>query len=302
MSADHDRGELPTERPLDDAGGLDRMDLVDAVALMQREDRRAVEATAAAREEIAAAVALVAERLGRGGRLIYVGAGTSGRLGVLDAVECPPTFQSDPEQVQAILAGGKRALLRSVEGAEDDAGAGAAGVERLGVTALDVVFGISAGGTTAFVHGALDRARDLGSATVFLACVPREAVPDRADVSIRLDTGPEVLAGSTRLKAGTATKLVLNTVTTLAMARLGKVHGNLMVDVNTTANRKLTDRGERLVMRIAGCDREAARAALREAGGSVKVAALMRRSGLGAAAARERLERAGGILGNALEP
>ena len=301
MSFDPDRGELPTERALEDALGLDRMDVLEAVALMQREDRRAVEATVSARNEIAAAVELVADRLASDGRLIYVGAGTSGRLGVLDAVECPPTFQSDPEQVQAILAGGEKALLRSVEGAEDDAGAGAAGVERLGVTARDVVFGITAGGTTAFVHGALDRARELGGATIFLACVPREAVPDGADVSIRLDTGPEVLAGSTRLKAGTATKLVLNTVTTLAMARLGKVHGNLMVDVNTTANRKLTDRGERLVMRIAGCDREAARAALRGAGGSVKGAVVMGTKGADAAAARERLESAGGILGNALE-
>jgi len=295
-----DRGTLPTERTHADAVPLDRAPLAEAIAFLRREDARAVDAVAAAGPAIERAVELIAARLAGGGRLVYVGAGTSGRLAALDACECPPTFQSDPELVQAIVAGGREALVRSVEGAEDDTRGARRAVAERDVGAGDVVVGIAAGGTTPFVHAALAEARARGAATVFLACVPFDQAPDAADLSIRLDTGPEVLTGSTRLKAGTATKLVLNTLTTLAFARLGKVHGNCMVDVNTRANAKLVDRGVRLVMDLAGLERDAAFAALEEAGGSVKLAVCMRRLGLGADAARERLAAADGVLARAL--
>jgi len=218
---------------------------------------------------------------------------------VLDAVECPPTFQTDPECVQGRLAGGMGALLRSVEGAEDSRAAGAEAVAD--ATADDVVFGIAASGTTPFVHAALAAARERGSATVFLACVPDEQAPDEADVSIRLATGPEVLAGSTRLKAGTATKMVLNRVTTIAMARLGKVHAGRMVDVDTRANAKLTRRGVRMIADLTGATAEEAAALLERANGRVKLACLLHRFGGSAGEAEARLERAGGFLRAALE-
>jgi len=298
-----DRGELSTEGVHPDGAQLDRLPTLEAVDLFLAADRRALDAVAGARAEIAAAVDLVAKRLADGGRLFYAGAGTSGRLAALDAAECPPTFQSDPRQVQALVAGGARALTRAVEGAEDDAGAAAAELRARGLDARDVVLGISAGGTTPFVRGALAFARETGAATVFLACVPRAQCPDEADVSIRVETGPELLAGSTRLKAGTATKLVLNTISTLVMARLGKVYEGLMVDVDTRASAKLVDRGERLVMRLAVVGRERARALLVAAEGQVKLAVLMERAGLDladVAGARARLASAGGDLRRAL--
>ena len=296
-----DRGQLETERANEASAELDRLGVREAVALMIEQERAACDALSAAADEIASAVELAAERLAAGGRLFYFGAGTSGRLGVLDAVECPPTFHTDPELVQGVLAGGRAALTRSVEGVEDSAEVGRLDLVARGVRAGDVVVGISAGGTTPYVHAALEAARARGAATVFLACVPRAQVPDDADVSIRVVTGPEVLAGSTRLKAGTATKLVLNTLSTLTMVRLGKVHGNLMVDVDTRASRKLADRGERLVMRIAGVDRATAAQLLARADGRVKVAVLVGRLRLDPDAARARLERAGGHLRSALE-
>ena len=292
------REHLPTERGSERSAELDRLSLEDALRVFDQEDRRCAEAVEERRPEIARAIELVTERLRAGGRLLYVGAGTSGRLGVLDAVECPPTFQSDPEQVQGRIAGGLDALLRSVEGAEDSAAAGRECVADAGEQ--DVVFGIAAGGTTPFVHGALAEARARGAATVFLACVPREDVPDEADVSIRLATGPEVLAGSTRLKAGTATKMVLNRVTTLAMARLGKVHGNLMVDVNTGGNSKLKARGEAMLRELCMLTATEAAHLLERAAGRVKVACVMHRFGCDANEAARRLERAGGFLREAL--
>ena len=297
-----DRGHLSTEQRNPAAAQLDRMSVLEAVDLMTSEDARAVEAVAAVREELAAAVDLVSERLAAGGRLIYVGAGTSGRLAVLDAAECPPTFRSDPRQVQAILAGGRAALTAAVEGAEDDAEEGAAQVAVRDVGPGDVVLGISAGGTTPFVHGALGEARRRGAATIFLACVPRAEVGDEADLSIRLATGPEVLAGSTRLKAGTATKLALNTISTLVMVRLGKVHGDLMVDLDTSANVKLVDRARRILAAITGVEPELAAALLERAGGRVKVAAVMHARGIDARAAEDRLAQRGDFLWRALEP
>ncbi|HZN67635.1 MAG TPA: N-acetylmuramic acid 6-phosphate etherase, partial [Tepidisphaeraceae bacterium] len=226
-----DRSHLLTELRLPESMDLDAMGVEDAVALMNRQDAAAVAAVAAERDNVARAVRLVADALAGGGRLIYFGAGTSGRLGVLDAAECPPTFRTNPELVQGVIAGGEAAMFRAQEGAEDKAEGGAAAVDAKNVGPRDVVMGIAAGGTTPFVHGALRRAAERGAKTVFLSCVQAVEGEPEVDVVIRPLTGPEVVTGSTRLKAGTATKLVLNTVSTLAMVQLGKVYGNLMVDL-----------------------------------------------------------------------
>jgi N-acetylmuramic acid 6-phosphate etherase len=294
------RANLATEQRSEASAGFDQLAVADAVALMQREDRAIHAALEAARPAIVAAIELVVARLARGGRLLYVGAGTSGRLGVLDAVECPPTFLSDPAQVVGVIAGGPSALTRAVEGAEDDGAAARADLARLELSERDVVFGITAGGTTPYVHAAIELARERGAASVFFACVPREQAPDRADVSIRVVTGPEVLTGSTRLKAGTATKLVLNTVTTVAMSKLGKVYDNLMVDVDTRTNAKLVDRGARIVAAASGASRERALELLRAAGGSAKTAIVMQRLACDAASAQARLDAVGGSLRRAL--
>jgi len=296
----NDRANLPTEGVNPASAELDLLSTPDAVALMQAEDRAVHAAVEAARASIAAAIELIAARWRAGGRLFYLGAGTSGRLAMLDAVECPPTFQSPPEMVQAVVAGGCAALTGAVEGAEDDRLAAARELDARALSARDVVFGIAASGTTPFVRAGLEHARRKGAATIFLACVPRELVADDVDVSIRVITGPEIVSGSTRLKAGTATKLVLNTITTLAMVRLGKVHGNLMVAVNTRGNQKLQDRGVRLVAQLCGCDRESAARGLAAADGQVQVAVLMARLGLNASAARARLEQHQGSLRAAL--
>jgi N-acetylmuramic acid 6-phosphate etherase len=294
------RRHLPTERANPASAGLDALATEDAFDVFQAEDERMVAAVGAARAAVCRAIDLVAERLARGGRLLYVGAGTSGRLGVLDAAECPPTFMSAPEQVQGVLAGGAPALTRPVEGAEDDREAARRDLDARGVAPEDVVFGLTAGGTTPYVHAALARARERGAATVFLACVPFELAPDAADVSIRLDTGPEVLAGSTRLKAGSATKLVLNRVTTLAMARLGKIHGNLMVDVDASANAKLVERATSIVAELTGLPHGAARALLDAAGLRAKTAVAMHARGVDRAEAERLLADAGGVLARVL--
>jgi N-acetylmuramic acid 6-phosphate etherase len=289
-----DRGHLLTEQHNPRSTELDALSPGEAFDVLNAEDGRIAGAVAAAKSQIVAAIEQIAANLARGGRLIYLGAGTSGRLGVLDAAECPPTFLSDPEMIQAIIAGGDAALRRSVEQAEDDPAAGAARMDELRVAEPDTVFGIATGGTTPFVHGALRRARQRGASTVFLACVPREQVADEADVSIRVLTGPEVLSGSTRLKAGLATKMVLNMVSTLAMVQLGKVFGNLMVDVNARGCAKLTDRAIRTAMAATGLGRAAATALLERADWHVKTALVMYRLGLDAETARRRLTAAGG--------
>lgn len=296
-----ERGHLATEHSNPATRGLDALPVEEALERIQAEDLRVHEAVAAARTDIARAVELVTERLRAGGRLFYVGAGTSGRLGVLDAVELPPTFQSDPELVQGLLAGGEGAMFRAVEGAEDSAEDAAKELRARGLSAGDAVLGITAGGTTPFVHGAIAEARRVGAGTLFFACVPTEQVEDEAEVSIRVLTGPEVLRGSTRLKAGTATKLVLNQLSTLVMSRLGKVHDNLMVDVNTGGNIKLLDRGIRLVAELCELDREAARSALEAADGHVKLAVVMQRLGLDAVTAEQRLAACEGSLRRTLE-
>ena len=296
-----DRGHLQTERCNPHSSSLDLMSIGDAFDLMNREDASIAAAVAAARQEISQAIELVVAAFRGEGRLLYVGAGTSGRLGVLDAAECPPTFQSDPQMVRGIIAGGVSALTVSVEGAEDQAQAGAAAVEDHGVGPRDVVFGITTGGTTPYVHGALSCAKRRGAKTVFLACVSKDEVPDDADVSIRVVTGPEVVTGSTRLKAGTATKMVLNCVTTIAMVQIGKTYGNLMVDMNTTANRKLVDRGIRVLQSQTGLPRTQAAELLREARGHVKSALVMHWRGVDYATGRDLLDQAGGRVANVVD-
>lgn len=235
---DSDRGYLLTEQVNVNSQNLDALSCLELVELFNREDENAVSAVAAAKIPLAKAIERTAEALRQGGRLFYIGAGTSGRLGVLDAAECPPTFCSPPELVQGIIAGGAGALLRSSEDLEDLAEDGASAISQRQITELDVVVGITAGGTTPYVHGALQAARQRGATTIFIACVPIEQVNSPADIDIRLLTGPEILAGSTRLKAGTATKLALNILSTGVMVKLGKVYGNRMIDVAVT-NKKL---------------------------------------------------------------
>lgn len=248
------------------------------------------------REEIAHAVELVVDCFQRGGRLIYVGAGTSGRLGVLDSAEMPPTYGTDPAMVQGIIAGGAPALVRAQEGAEDRPEDGAAAMAELDVGADDFVLGIATSGTTPFVHGALRKARERGARTGFLLCTyPTAELIRTHDVVIAPLVGPEVITGSTRMKAGTATKMVLNTITTAAMVRLGKVYANLMVDLQVTCE-KLRDRGQRILMETLGLDRPAAAELLEQAGGHVKTGIVMGKLGLDRAAATQKLEDEGGLI------
>ena len=293
------RGYLLTEQSNTRSHDLDRLSSERFVALFIEEDRLPQQALAAAAPSLAAAIDAIASRLRRGGRLFYVGAGTSGRLGVLDAAECPPTFCSDPEQVQAVIAGGRPAIVRSSEGLEDCPEAGAEDLQTRGMGGDDAVVGITAGGTTPYVIGALQAARAAGALTVAVACVPGEQARIPCDLDIRLLTGPELLCGSTRLKAATATKMTLNLISTGVMVRLGKVYGNRMVDVSV-ANDKLRDRALRILHDLAHLDRIHAEAVLKAGGGSVKTALLMVASGLTAQAANAQLARHHGHLRGAL--
>jgi N-acetylmuramic acid 6-phosphate etherase len=266
------------------------------VALMNAEDRTVADAVASQREAIAHAIALVEGVFRGGGRLFYIGAGTSGRLGILDASECPPTFSTDPEMVQGIIAGGPPAVFRSQEGAEDLPENGAAAIDERGVSDRDCLVGIAASGTTPFVRGALSRAEQLGARTMVIACTPLPPEVTRlVDVAIVAITGPEVVTGSTRLKAGTATKMILNMITTGAMIRLGKTWGNLMVDLQAT-NLKLKDRSERILMETCRISRDDARTLLEAAGGSVKVGIVMHRTQTTREDAIQRIANAGGLI------
>jgi N-acetylmuramic acid 6-phosphate etherase len=279
---------------------IDLADPLAIVDLMNAQDRQVPEAVHACRREIAQAIELVEAAFRAGGHLYYVGAGTSGRLGVLDAAECPPTFGTPPELVQGIIAGGYAALVKSAEGAEDDFDAGAAAVEGKEVGAKDVVFGIAASGTTPYVRGAISRAAARGAKTVLLACSdPPKDLLLNVDVAILPKVGPEALTGSTRLKAGTATKLVLNTVTTGAMIRWGKAYGNLMVDLVALSD-KLKDRGERIVMEVCSVPRQAARAAIAGAKGRVKTAIVMLKRGVDRESAERLVAEAGGYARQAI--
>lgn len=273
------RGHLLTEQVNPDSLNLDQLSSLELVELFNREDAKTIAAIAEAKPQLAAAIDRAAYSLRQGGRLFYVGAGTSGRLGVLDAAECPPTFCTSPDLVQGIIAGGSEALVRSSEGLEDRAEDGAAAIVERHITAIDVVVGIAAGGTTPYVHGALQAARQQGATTVFIACVPVEQVRAAVDIDIRLLVGAEVLAGSTRLKAGTVTKLALNILSTGTMVKLGKVYGNRMIDVAVT-NRKLHDRALRILQDLAELNREQAESLLQQSGLSVKRALLMHWTGL----------------------
>ncbi len=297
-----DRSHISTEHRNPRSMGLDQLSIGEAFDLINGEDATVAAAVAAARQPICRAIELVVAAFRAGGRLIYVGAGTSGRLGVLDAAECPPTFLTDPVMVQGIIAGGTEALTRSIEGAEDRADDGAAAIAERRVGPNDVVFAVATGGTTPYVHGAIACARQRGAKTVFLACVPTEQVPDQADVSIRVLTGPEVVTGSTRMKAGTATKMVLNMVTTIALVQLGKVYQNLMVDVNTQANAKLVDRGERIVQTLTGLSRIDAKSLLESADGRVKTALVMHARKVDRATAEGMLKEAQGRVRRHLDP
>jgi N-acetylmuramic acid 6-phosphate etherase len=289
---------LPTEGANRASRDLDRLSPREIARLMNREDRRAVAAVGRVTRDIAAAVTLIVDALRRGGRLVFAGAGTSGRLGVLEAAECPPTFNTPPALVQAVMAGGRASVFRSREGAEDDERDARRRV-RAAARRGDVVIGVSASGVTAFVRAALGEARRRGCRTVLVACNPSASLRGSADVVIAPSPGPEVLAGSTRLKAGTATKLVLNTLTTASMARLGKVYGNRMVDLQPRS-RKLRERAIRLVAEIAGVPRARAGRALGAAGGRARLAILMARHSVNRATATRLLRECGGDLRRAL--
>ncbi|HSR69180.1 MAG TPA: N-acetylmuramic acid 6-phosphate etherase [Acidobacteriota bacterium] len=282
-----------TERSLADSSDFDRMPTLQALRLMNREDRRAIEAVERALPKVAEAADAIARRLGEGARLIYVGSGTSGRLGVLDAVECPPTFGSDPEKVQAVLAGGYEACYESSEGAEDDPQRGAADLRRRTFNKRDAVVGVSASGNTLYTLGAMRFAKRRKALTVAVTCNPSGEMVKVVDIAIVADTGPEVIAGSTRLKAATAQKTVLNMLSTLAMTRLGYVYGKWMINI-APSNRKLSRRRLEIVREAAGVSEERA-SELLERGGTVAVALVMARHHCRAEEARRLLESASSL-------
>lgn len=290
-----DRGHLLTEQVNRDSLNLDQLSSLELVELFNRSDAQVLSAISAAKTQLAQAIDRTAVALGQGGRLFYAGAGTSGRLGVLDAAECPPTFCTHPDLVQGIIAGGAGALVRSSEDLEDRLSDGMEAIAQRHLTALDVAIGITAGGTTPYVHGILQGARQRGATTIFMACVPPEQVKVDADIDIRLLVGPELLAGSTRLKAGTATKMALNIISTGVMVQLGKVYGNRMVDVAVT-NHKLHDRALRIIQDITSLERSESAVLLENSGRNVKLALLMHWTGLDKQQAANLLARHHGNL------
>lgn len=296
-----DRGHLLTEQRNHRSSTIDKASIAEGFDIINAEDATLPEVVARTKPDVVKAVELVVAAFRAGGRLIYIGAGTSGRLGVIDASECPPTFLTPPEMVQGIISGGPDAMFKSKEGAEDSREGGAAAVDEKNMGPHDVLFGIAAGGTTPYVHGAIRRAKERGAKTVFLACVPKADAPDEADVSIRALTGPEVITGSTRMKAGTATKMILNMVTTLSMVQLGKVYENLMVDLNAYACTKLVDRSARIISRVTGVDRPSALQLLETSGGRVKTAIVMAHRGLDRHKAEDLLTQHAGNVRAVLE-
>jgi N-acetylmuramic acid 6-phosphate etherase len=265
---------LTTEAFRDELAEIDQLPTLEIARIMNGEDATVPSAVSAQLPQIAAAIDAIAERMARGGRLIYAGAGTAGRLGVLDASECPPTFNTDPEQVTGLIAGGPEAVAGSVEGAEDSAELAAADLDRMRLTADDTVVGVSASGRTPYAVGAVRHGRGAGALTIGLSCNEGSALAEAAEHGIEVVVGPELLTGSTRLKSGTAQKLVLNMLSTITMIRLGKTYGNLMVDVRAS-NEKLRARSRRIVSLATGADGEAVEQALREADGEVKNAILV---------------------------
>ncbi|MDH4018601.1 MAG: N-acetylmuramic acid 6-phosphate etherase [Xanthomonadales bacterium] len=292
-------GQLTTEARNPLTQDLDNLSALEIVKVMNAEDKKLAAAVRKVSEPIAKAIDVIADRLSRGGRLIYVGAGTSGRLGVLDAVECPPTFNTDPAMVIGLIAGGPKGLLQAVEGAEDSREMGCRDLQLLELSGLDVVVGIAASGRTPYVIGALDYARETGAIAIAFSCNQDAEIAGHADLSIIPLVGPEVLSGSTRLKAGTATKMVLNMLTTGAMVRMGKTYSNLMVDLRAT-NTKLVERATRIVAAAASCTLDEARELLVRCDGEVKTAIVSHSSGVSPDEARARLKSVGGYLRQAL--
>jgi N-acetylmuramic acid 6-phosphate etherase len=290
---------LPTEAINPATLGIDKLGSADIVELMIGEDRKVISAVAREKERIALGAELISQGLQKGGRVLFVGAGTSGRLGVLESAEMPPTFGTDQTLVQAIMAGGRPATFRAKEGVEDNYDEGARAISRLRPNRKDVVIGVSASGMTPFVRGALTRARKAGAKILFVTCDPRTELQAFVDLMIAPSVGPEVIAGSTRLKAGTATKMVLNMLTTTAMVRIGKTYGNLMVDVRT-GSEKLRDRARRIVNIVTGLDYDQADTLLRRARWNVKAAVVMEKAGLSYPKALSRLKRAKGLVREAL--
>ena len=294
------RGHLLTEQRNLRSMELDRLSTAETLALINSEDHGIATAVGEALHQIEAVTTAVVNSLQAGGRLIYVGAGTSGRLGVLDASECPPTFSTPPEMVVGVIAGGVDALTRSIENIEDQPETGVADMKKLALSSSDTVLGITTGGTTPYVLGALSHARQVGAFTGLLVCSIEDSHSGAADQLIAIPVGPEVVTGSTRMKAGTATKMVLNMITTTAMVQLGKTYSNLMVDLKAL-NDKLWERGARIISEITGLAAAEALELLRRADGEVKTAVLMQDSGLAAAESRAKLQQADGSLRRALQ-
>jgi N-acetylmuramic acid 6-phosphate etherase len=290
---------LPTEAINPVSLAVDKATVPDIIDMVVNEDRKVVAAVQREKERIAHGVEIITQSLRRGGRIIFVGAGTSGRLGVVEAAEMPPTFGTSPDLVQALMAGGHDAVFKAKEGVEDNYEEGARSIGRLRLGKKDVVIGVSASGMTPFVRGGLTRARKAGAKIIFVTCWPGSELQNFVDLQIAPAVGPEIIAGSTRLKAGTATKLVLNMLTTIAMIKLGKTYGNLMVDVKT-GSEKLKDRARRIVMIVAEVDYDAADALLKRAKWNVKVAIVMQRANLSMVQAQRRLKKANDSVAEAI--
>lgn len=292
--------KIATEQRNPNTMNIDTLSTLDMVRLINREDYKVAEAVSLVTDKIAAAVDLISDRLSQGGRLIYCGAGTSGRLGILDAVECPPTYSTEPEMVQGLMAGGHGAIFKAVEGAEDSRERGVQDMQGISFCAQDVLVGIAASGRTPYVLGCMEYARELGASTVAVTCCPGSLMDTFADIGIAPAPGPEVVTGSTRMKSGTAQKMVLNMLSTGTMIKLGKVYGNLMVDVKPS-NEKLIRRCVTIVCTAAECEEDVATAALEACDYRPKVAIVMVRKGIGAQEAKALLDRAEGRIAKVLE-
>jgi len=292
--------KIATEQRNPNTMNIDTLSTLEMVKLINQEDHKVAEAVALVTDQIALAVDLITDRLSKGGRLVYCGAGTSGRLGILDAVECPPTYSTDPEMVQSLMAGGYDAIFKAVEGAEDSKVLGVQDMKKISFSSGDVLVGIAASGRTPYVLGCMEYAKELGAATVSVTCCPGCLLDTIADIGIAPAPGPEVVTGSTRMKSGTAQKMVLNMLSTGTMIKLGKVYSNLMVDVKPS-NEKLIRRCVTIVCAAAECDEAAAVAALEACEYHPKIAIVMVRMGIGAEEAKGLLHQAGGRIAKVLE-
>ena len=291
---------LLTEKRNENSKNIDTVTTLEMVHIINEEDKKVAPAIEAIAPAIASAIDVISERLSNGGKLFYIGSGTSGRLGILDAVECPPTYSTDPSLVQGIIAGGTNAIFKAQEGAEDSDSQAALDLSKQNFSKKDVLVGLTASGRTPYVIGAMKYAKEQGATTISLSCTPQAQIDQFADIRLNALVGPEVVTGSTRMKAGTAQKLILNMLSTGAMIKLGKVYGNLMVDVKSS-NQKLEERARRIVMEATGCDRDAAIDTLKETEGSCKLAIFMILSGLPLVVAKAKLQAANGFIARALK-